>query len=120
MVEMSFLETLKTFLPEKKVFKKSELYLLCTNLKMRRVLKGQYSSVEELRKVLVEEIQELEANQHHLHKTYWCPDDASFNEIRLRLQSLFRMSEESHPRKKSINKYLDELEPTREAWHYCY
>lgn len=120
MVEMSFLETLKTFVPKKQLLRRNGIYLLSTNLNIRKVVNGKYTSVEELRKVLVEEIRELEATHHNFSRSYWCPYDASFDEIRLRLESLFRLSGNSHPRKQTIYKYLDDQESERESWHYCY
>lgn len=121
MVEMNFLETLKTFVPEKELFKKKGLYLLCNNLGLRKVVNGRFTCEEKLRKLLVEEIREIEANPDYcIKKRYWCPDDASWDEIRVRLESLSRKAEISHPKKQTINRYVDDQEPKREAWHYCY
>lgn len=115
---MNFLETLKTFVPAKELFKKNGVYLLCTNLGLRKVVNGRYTCEEELRKVMIEEIKEYEAN-FRIEKRHWCPDYASWDEIRVRLQSLFKLSDNSYPRKRTIDRYLERQEPKREAWHYC-
>lgn len=119
MVEMNFLETLKTFVPAKELFKKNGVYLLCTNLGLRNVVNGRYTCEEELRKVLVEAIREQEANPDYLiERRHWCPDDATFDEIRVRLESLSRKAEISYSREE-VEEFLDQQEPKREAWHYC-
>lgn len=120
MVEMSFLETLKTFVPANELFKKNGLYLLCTNLKLRKIVNGKFTCEEELRNVLVEEVREQESNpNYHIAKKYWCPDDATFDEIRIRLESLSRKAEISHPQKRTIERHLDQQEKKRESWYYC-
>lgn len=122
MTEMNFLETLKTFVPKDDLFKKNGVYLLSTNLGFRRIINGRYTCKEELRKVLVEEVREQEANpEYFIERKHWCPDDASWDEIRVRLESLSIKADISHSSEDivTIEEFLEQQEPMREAWHYC-